>query len=427
MRGLIDCNNFFVSCERVFNPGLRKRPVVVLSNNDGCIVALSNEAKQLGLKRGNPYFQVKDICDRQDVAVLSGNHRLYGDLSSRVMDVIASVAGDITVYSVDECFINFDGWAPDRLEEAGREIVRRVRRCVGIPTSLGIAPSATLAKIASHFAKRYPAYRAVCIIDNDSRRRRALELTPIDDVWGIGRRLTRRLATYGIRTAADYAAISADDIGKIVNICGENTWRELNGISCIDVESVDTDASRKQMCCSRTFATNISDYGHLSDAIAYFATTIARRLRKHHCAVGGLTVFLSTNSHRPDLPQYSSSAYVPLPEVTNDTMLLARAAAAALAKVYRRGYGFKRGGILVSNLTEETHIQPSLFADSDERDRRARLMKAFDAVNSASATHDRLHIASYMPAESCVRSEHRSPEYSTRISDIITVNTAYGS
>lgn len=205
MVGLIDCNNFFVSCERIFNPRLRTIPVVVLSNNDGCVVALSAEAKAIGLHRGQPYHEVAALCRQKGVAVLSGNHRLYGDISSRVMHTIASVCGSVQIYSIDECFIDFNIWAAEDVAGVGREIVRKVRRDVGIPTSLGIAPTKTLAKIASRFAKKYPAYRCVCTIDNDYRRRRALELTDVNDVWGIGRRTARKLANYGIAKASHLA------------------------------------------------------------------------------------------------------------------------------------------------------------------------------------------------------------------------------
>ncbi|MDE6853496.1 MAG: Y-family DNA polymerase, partial [Muribaculaceae bacterium] len=286
MYGLIDCNNFFVSCERVFNPRLRGVPVLVLTNNDGCVCALSNEAKTLGFRRGDPYYQIKDICARHGVHVLSGNHRLYGDLSSRVMATIASIAGDIETYSIDECFIGFDSLSAADAVEAGREIVRRVRRNTGIPTSLGIGPTRTLAKTAARFAKKYPAYRCVCAIDNEARRRRALELTPAGDIWGIGRKLVKRLATYGITRAIDLADLRRDDVEKILNVCGIRTWEELNGIPCIDPGTIDSSTAplQKQICCTRSFAENITDRKRLKDAIALFATIISRRMRKHHAA-----------------------------------------------------------------------------------------------------------------------------------------------
>lgn len=425
MIGLIDCNNFFVSCERIFNPRLRNRPVVVLSNNDGCIVALSNEAKALGLRRGNPLFQVRDIVDRHNVAVLSGNHRLYGDISSRVMATVAEITGSVDVYSVDECFIDFGIWPQNECEGAAREIVRRVRRNTGIPTSLGIAPTRTLAKIASHFAKKYPVYKCVCAIDNEYRRRRALELTEIGDVWGIGRRLSRYLTQYGITRAIQLADRPRHEVEHMLTLPGVRTWQELNGIPCIDPDDRPNDSEagtdQKQMSCTRTFASNITDFDRLAEAIALFATTVARRLREHHAAAAGLSVFIHTNPHQTDRPRYYNSAYRPLPEPTNDTMAIANAANEALRSIYRKGFGYKRAGIHIPELCDERNIQRSLFSDSADIERRKRLMKTLDGINASSLTRDTVHIAAYSPPEACCRSEHRSPNYSTRLNDIIQV------
>lgn len=421
MIGLIDCNNFFVSCERIFNPRLRTVPVVVLSNNDGCICALSNEAKAMGLKRGDPYFRIKNICDRYGAAVISGNHRLYGDISSRVMATIASVAGNIEVYSIDECFVNFGIWPDAEAVGAGREMVRRIRRNVGIPTALGLASTRTLAKIASRFAKKYPAYRSVCAIDNEYRRRRALELTPIGDVWGIGRRLVKRMANYGIHSAIQFADRERQDISGLFNVSGIRTWQELNGIPCIDTVDTEEDAAQKQMCCSRSFGHNLTTFDDLSDAFALFATIISKRLREHNLAAAGLTVFVHTNTHRPDQPQYCNSAYRPLPEPANDTMTIASATREALQAVFRKGYGYKRAGIFISDLSDASCLQTTIFSDAADRERRKRLMKVIDHINSSSHSHANVHIASYMPAEKCVKCEHRSPNFSTRLDDIIQV------
>lgn len=424
MQGLIDCNNFFVSCERVFNPRLRNRPVCVLSNNDGCIVALSNEAKALGLRRGDPYFKIKSVCKANSVEVLSGNHRLYGDMSQRVMATIASVAGDICIYSIDECFIEFKSASSMQNEEAAREIVRRVRRNTGIPTSLGLASTKTLAKIASGFAKKYPAYRSVCLIDNDDKRRKALSLTPAGEVWGIGRRLRRRLQAYGVETAADFAEISPEDIKKIVNISGVRTWNELNGLPCIDVD--DNNVQQLQMCCSRSFAGEITDQTVMREAMAMFATIIGRRLRRKNLSATGLCAFILTNSFRSDLPQYSNSAYMPFDEPCNDDMNLANAATKVLDKIFRRGFGYKRAGIIVPETCPADTIQRSLFVPEGEMEKRRRLMSALDIINSSSLTHDTVHLASYSPPDNIVRCEHRSPDYTTRLSDIITINVNHG-
>ena len=425
MVGLIDCNNFFVSCERIFRPALRGIPVVVLSNNDGCVVALSNEAKAAGLKRGDPYFKIKDVCERIGCAVVSGNHRLYGDISSRVMNTVASVVGDVCVYSIDEAFIDFGAICDRDLEEIGRAIVRKVRRDVGVPAPLGIAPTNTLAKVASRFAKKYPAYRGVCLVNSEDKRRKALELTDIGDVWGIGRHLLKRFSAYGISKAIHFADMPFGDVEKIVNIAGQRTWRELNGVPCTQVE--DHDASQqKQICCTRTFGKSITDIRQLSDAFALFSTIISRRMREKHIVAENIGIFLQTNPRRPDLPQYCPSGFSQLPEPSNDTSVIAGAAHRALYGIYRTGYAFKRAGIMVHEVLPEHASQPSLFGDSADRERRRRLMSVVDALNSSSLSHDRVHIASYMPMESIVRCELRSPNYSTSISDIINVKTDNG-
>lgn len=422
MTGLVDCNNFFVSCERIFNPRLRGVPVVVLSNNDGCIVALSNEAKAVGLRRGDPMFKVSDICRRNNVAVLSGNHRLYGDISSRVMTTVSAVAGSVHVYSIDECFIDFAGLSGEALTSTAREIVRRVRRDVGIPTSLGIAPTSTLAKMASRFAKKYPAYRCVCAIDNDYRRRRALELTDIGDVWGIGRRLVRRLANYGISKAVHLAERPESEVEQMLNVAGMRTWRELNGVPCITPDCGDDDKPQKQMACTRSFASPLTTEAELAEAVAIFSTIIGSRLRKHGLAAAGVSVFIHTSRFRPDAPQYCNSAYRQLAEPSNDTMAIASAATAAMRSIFREGFGYKRAGIFITELSDARHVQASLFTDAGMRLKKQRLMAVVDALNASSLSHDRVHIASYVPIESCVRCESRSPDFSTRLDDVIRVS-----
>lgn len=421
MIGLIDCNCFFVSCERIFNPKLRRTPVIVLSNNDGCAVALSPEAKQLGIRRGDPYFRIRELCKANNVHVLSGNHRLYGDISSRVMATIASVTGSVDVYSIDEAFIPFDNWPVDELVEAGREIVRRVRRDVGIPTALGIAPTMTLAKLADRFAKKYPAFRSVCLIGTDEQRRRALELTPVGDVWGIGRKLTRRLGCYGIVTAADFAGRTGEEVKEMLNVVGHRTWLELNGVPAVVPD--DTEALQSSMCCSRSFAEDISDFAPLTDAFAAFATIVSRRLRERRLAAGGVGVFLHTNHFHPEREQLHATGYHNFEEPTNDTMTIVRGVLEALRNAYRPGYPYKRAGILISDLSDADQMQRSLFIDDKQRERSKRLMAVLDELNASSISHDRVHVASYMPIESLVRCEQRSPYYSTRLSDVITVNT----
>lgn len=420
MIALIDCNNFFVSCERVFNPALRERPVAVLSNNDGCVVAMSNEAKALGIKRGDPYFKISSLCTRNNVAVLSGNHRLYGDMSSRVMAILSSIVPEIEIYSVDEAFLHLDIEA-DKAVEFGREIVRRVRRATGIPTSIGIASTKTLAKVAARFAKKYPGYRSCCMINTDDARRKALSLTDISDIWGIGRRMMRRLRPTAISTALQLADLPREQVCSRFNIVFQRTWNELNGVPCIDFE--DVEPPRKQMCCSRSFGTLLTDINDLHQAVALFATIVSRKLRERRLAAVSLSVFIHTNAFRDDLAQYFNSASRRLDEATSDTIAIIKTAHECLEAIYRRGYSYKKAGIMITEIVDERAIRRSLFSDKKERDRRRRLMSVIDNLNSKSIAHDTVHPASYLPVEVLSRSEHRSRLYSSRLSDVIIVKT----
>jgi len=420
MVGLIDCNNFFVSCERVFSPRLREpRPVVVLSNNDGCAVAISNEAKALGIKRGDPFFKIENLCNRHNVAVVSGNHRMYGDLSARVMATIGECAPDIKVYSIDECFVDMNLWTDsDNLADIGRGIVHRVRRNTGIPASLGIAPTMTLAKVAAHFAKKYPGYRSVCIIDSEERRRKALALTDISSVWGIGRRLSRRLMPMGFDTALKFANIARADIERLFNISVQRTWRELNGDACINPDNEDA-PHRKQMCSSRSFGNSLTELSHLEQAMAVFATTIGRKLREQHSCAVTIGVFIQTNGFRKDMPQYSNSYHMRLDEPASDNMRLAKAAQVCLHHIFRRGYAYKRAGMFVHEITDETAVQTSLFISQNERNRRRRIMQTMDAINRSEGRHDAVHLGSYTPIAAFVKRERDSRKHNDSTISII--------
>lgn len=419
MIGLIDCNNFFVSCERVFRPEIAKRPVVVMSNNDGCAVAMSNEAKALGIKRGVPVYQIKELIRRHNVVTFSGNHKLYGDMSSRVIATIASIVPELEVYSVDECFIDFSGFNKEQIETLGHQIVTKIRRDVGIPTSLGIAPTKTLAKIASHFAKKYSGYRSVCIIDSEEKRIKALELTPINGIWGIGRRLSKRLTEIGITNAAGFAELDHDKIQKIVNISGERTWRELNGEPCIDIELIEPE--RKQLCCSRSFSDMIDDINRLREAISYFCDNVGRKLRKQNSCAGTISVFIQTNTYRTDLPQHIGNGSISFEEATNDTIQLTQAAIRLLERQFKKGYSYKRAGVFASDICNCGNIHQSLFISPEERDKRQRLMNTIDTINHREGSIDKIHLATATSNRGRVRQEELSPLYSTSLADIITV------
>ena len=425
MIGLIDCNNFFVSCERVFNPSVRQKPVIVFSNNDGCAVSISNEAKLLGIKRGDPFFKIKGACKAYGIETFSGNHKLYGDMSARVMAILASMVADIEIYSIDEAFLHLDGFDHLTLHDRGREIVRRVRRETGIPTSLGIAPTKTLAKVAARFAKKYPGYRSCCVIDTDEKRRKALELTPIREVWGIGRRLSRKLGDYAVTNALQLADWSKEDIEKVLNVTGEKTWMELNGYPCVDFEPEDT--HQKQMICTRSFANAINTFDDIASAMAAFANTVGRKLRERSLCAVSLSVFIQTDRFREDIVPYSQSAHRCLDEPTADTLKLTTVATDALRSIYLQKHAYKRAGIIITELTDARHIQQSLFGNAIDRDKHNRLMGVIDTINRCSLGHDKIHTASYSPIDAFVRREKPSRLFSTRLSDIIRINCKNGS
>ena len=419
MFGLIDCNNFFVSCERVFDPSLRGVPVVVLSNNDGCAVAISNEAKALGIKRGVPLFQIKDIVGRYGVRVFSSNFRLYGDMAARVMSVLSSMTENVEIYSIDEAFFRPANVCENELQDYGRSIVHRVRRCTGIPTSVGIASTRTLAKIASKFAKKYPGYHGSCIIDTEDKRRKALKMTELGDVWGIGRRLSKHFAARGLRTALDLADMTEEQM-KEYNVTVLRTWKELNGTACIDI---DHDSSeQKQMCCSHSFSPCITTIDDMREAVASFAANIGTRLRRHGLCAATLSVFIHTNRFRADLDQYYNSAFVTLNEPTDDTLTITDAASRALASIFRRGYEYKKAGIIITEIVPKANVQPSLFVSQADRDRRTRLMTVVDKINTSGAMRDTVHTASFPPLSEHIRRESMSRHFTTSLADIIYIN-----
>lgn len=423
MIGLIDCNNFFVSCERIFRPDLWGRPVVVLSNNDGCAVAMSNEAKALGIKRGVPLYQIKRLVNEHGVVTLSGNHRMYGDISSRVMATISSFVPELEIYSIDEAFLDLSPWNDSsELVDIGRKIVAKVRRDVGVPTSLGIAPTKTLAKIASHFAKKFPGYRSVCIIDNEEKRLKALQLTEITDVWGIGRRLGKRMKDIGIVNALQFAQLPLDKVHMLVNVNGERSWRELNGEPCIDLEM--TEANRKQICTTRSFRTSYTQIEPLRDAITWFCTNVARKLRQQGGCAKSMTVFIQTNSFRPDQPQHYGNLTVTFEEATDDTLAITSSAVKLLYGMFREGYAYKRAGVMITDIVSKANVQQSLFSDPASREKRSRLMRALDAINTSGAHVSKLHVGLAQPFHTSQAMREKLPQPSIIISPYLSASAS---
>lgn len=419
MYALVDCNNFFVSCERVFQPQLEGRPVVVLSNNDGCVVARSNESKAMGIKMGTPFFKVKHFVENGALEVRSSNYALYGDLSGRVMSILAEAVPHIEIYSIDEAYLHLDGIRSEAIPGLCRDLVAKIRKWVGIPVSIGVAPTKTLAKIASHFAKTYAGYKGVCMMDSDAKRLKALELTPIEDVWGVGRKLAPKMKSHGINTALDYVNRPKAWVNANFNLPGVRTWEELQGRACVEE---DRDERRKSICTSRSFADMISDEDDLCLRVSDFAASCAHKLREEGSAACEVTTFLYTNRFREDMKQYFPSATVRLTVAANSTHEIVGAALKALRTIYRSEYMYKKAGVIVSGIVPSDAVQSSLF-DNDQqlRDRQERLSKVMDAVNAGGNTLLRLALQRAGHYSDGIRSEYRSRLYSTSLDDIIEI------
>ena len=418
MIALVDCNNFYASCERAFNPNWNNRPVVVLSNNDGCVIARSNEAKALGIKMGVPAYQIKNEIERYGIGVFSSNYTLYGDMSNRVMTMLSSYSPNIEVYSIDECFLDFSGFERYNLKEYGEEIVGTVSKGTGIPVSMGIAPTKTLAKVANKFAKKYKGYKGVCIIDTEEKRIEALKRTEIGDVWGIGHRYTKRLALYGVSTAYDFAQMPKAWVRQQMTVVGERTWKELNGEPCIDLELVTPD--KKQICTSRAFGEAISEIEGLEEAVSSYASICAGKLRKQRSCAQALMVFIHTNNFREDLPQYFQNCVVKLPLPTNNTPEIVHYALIALRNIYRKGYFFKKAGVIIIDIVPDSAIQQNMF-DNVDRERQKKLMKVVDRLNSGFNRNNLTLAVQGGRRKWKLKQELLSPCYTTRLSDIINI------
>lgn len=415
MFGLLDCNNFYASCERVFNPALNGKPIVVLSNNDGCVIARSNEAKLLGIPMGVPAYQIKDLVDSRQIFAFSSNYTLYGDMSGRVMSILSELVPEVEVYSIDEAFVNLDGIR--NIRPLGADIVNRITRGTGIPVSLGIAPTKTLAKVANKFAKKYPAYNRLCIIDTEEKRIKALKLFEIGDVWGIGRRQAAKLQGQGVKSAYDFTQLSGTWVRKYMTVVGERTWKELRGISCIDMESAPP--AKKQICTSRSFGKMLTNLAPMAEAIATHASTCARKLRKQKSYAMSLMVFIQTNRFREDLPQYWKSAVIHLPVPTNDTLEIVHYALSGLKTIFRSGYHYKKAGVIITEITENS--QRGIF-DTVDREKRERLMQTIDQINGKYGIPVKLAVQGN-GREWKLKQEQLSKCYTTKLTDIIVIKT----
>lgn len=429
MVGLIDCDNFFCSCERVFRPDLEGKPIVVLSNNDGCVVARSREVKAMGIRECLPYYQLKEHYADAGIVAFSSNYTLYGDMSARVMAVLREEAPLVVQYSIDEAFLDLTGIATDSLKSWGEALCRKVRRCTGMPVSLGIASTKTLAKLACKFAKKYAAYNKCCIIATEEQRCQALRLAPVTDIWGIGRRMAATLCNRGVYTAYDFASLPRETVRRRFHLPAERTQRELCGENVIDVENLDG-ITKKTIMTSRSFPEMINDIDRLTPHIANYAARCALKLRRQHALCAMVTVFVQSNHFREDLDQYDNSAFTTFPTPTDTTPEIVAAALGCLARIFRPGIYYKRAGVMVADISSATAMQPDLFSFNPEQRRKlVSISKALDTINGRMGA-DTIILGSQqysikgtneknLTFVNAIRRTLKSPDYSTRLGAFI--------
>jgi DNA polymerase V len=419
MFALADCNNFFASCERVFRPDLQGKPVIVLSNNDGCAVARSNEAKALGIKMGAPFFKIRHIVEKNDVAVFSGNMALYGDMSQRVRWVLEDFAPAVEVYSIDEAFLDLRGMENLDFDAYAKKISSECWRLTSIPVSVGIAPTKTLAKIASKLCKQYPKLRGGCYMHRPQDIEKVLRKFPIEDVWGIGRKSCAKLLSMGVKTAWDYSQLPENAVRKMLALPGVRTWRELRGEPCIEFE--DGFEAKQSICVSRSFAKEITDVDELSEQIANFASSMAEKLRQQHSVACEMAVFAYTNRFKDNEPQTYGNSLVHFEQPTNDQRTIVSSAVAAARELYKRGYGYKKAGVVATHIIQESDVVHSLFEDTQASEREHRITSALDAINGTFG-RGTVKLAAQGTGRIKSASEKQSPHYTTLWDDLPKVS-----
>jgi DNA polymerase V len=412
MFALIDANNFYVSCERVFNPRLRDKPVVVLSNNDGCVVARSNEVKALGVKMGTPWFQLKDLVRQHGILALSSNYSLYADLSSRMMAVLGTYSPDQEIYSIDECFLGMKGFTHYDLVEHGQRIRRQVLQWVGIPVCVGYGETKTLAKLANHCAKKNLAgAEGVCDLTrlSPAERSRVFAALPVNEVWGVGRRLTEQLGARGITTVEQLRTADAETLRQAFSVVLERTVRELNGMTCLDLEAMVP--NKQEIMSSRSVGNYVYTLPELKEAVALYMGRAAEKLRRQGSLAGRVQVYIRTNPFKENAPQYQRGVNIPLPEATDDTLRLIRAAHWGLKRLFRPGYAYQKAGVALLELRPRSQAQMNLFASAPNRQ---ALMQVMDRINATYGRGSLRSAAEGIRPAWRMKRERMSPAYTTR-------------
>ena len=415
MLALADCNNFYASCERVFQPHLENKPIVVLSNNDGCVIARSNESKALGIKMGVPVFQVKTIIEQHNVQLFSSNFTLYGDLSKRVMNTIKQEVKAMEVYSIDEAFMDFSG--DGNPLEKGIALKKKVQQNVGIPISIGIAPTKTLCKVAGLIAKKHTK-SGVFVLKDKAIIERALKWLPVEELWGVGRRHARKLNDVGIKTAYDLCRADDSWIRRRLSVVGLRMVKELRGVPCFPLEK--QVSKKKNICTSRSFSKCIGNIEGLKEAVSNYANRCAYKLRKQQGCASRISVFIHTNPFKPTDKQYRGFTSLTLDTPSNDSIELVRLALKCLEKIYRSDCTYKKAGVIVSDISPQQQQQLSLF-DTLNRQKHQSIMTALDNINDKFGK-DKVHLAIQGYGRRWkMKQEQLSPCYSTRIEDALKV------
>ena len=420
---LVDVNNFYVSCERVFKPSLEGIPMVVLSNNDGCAVARSNEVKSLGVKMGAPWFKMKDLTRKHGILAFSSNYALYGDMSTRVTRILRDFAPELEVYSIDESFLRIETVAHlySGAVAMGHKIRDRIKQWTGLPVCVGVGPTKTLAKFANHLAKKNTVFEGVCDLHALSRseRLRWMHGVAVGEVWGVGHRLTKRLNAMGINTVLDLRNTSPKEMHTHFGVTLERTCNELRGISCLELEEVTP--SKQQIMSSRSFGVPVETMGELRESVASYLARAAEKLRRQNSAAGAVYVFILTNRFQEDEPQHNAGVTVPMADATDDTLALTAAALKGLTAIFRPGFRYKKAGVMLTLLSDKHVRQATLFDDPVAREKSAKLMAAMDAINREFGRDTLRSGVTGVAQRWAMRAGNRSPRYTTRWDELPVV------
>ena len=420
---LVDVNNFYVSCERVFQPRLEGVPIVVLSNNDGCAVARSNEVKALGVKMGVPWFKMKDLARQHGILAFSSNYTLYGDMSNRVVSILRDFCPDTEVYSIDESFLRVERIAHlyGDITVMGHQIRERIVRWTGLPVCVGAGPTKTLAKLANHIAKKNPEFCGVCDLHALSRldRQEWMSKIEVGEVWGVGRRTTPKLREMGIESVLDLRNASPKEIRSRFGVVMERTCEELRGVSCLELE--DVAPAKQQIMSSRSFGKPVERIEEIQEAVATYVASAAQKLRQQGSVSAAVYVFVETNRFKESDTQYNAGKTMPLLTPSDDTRTLSQAALNGLGAIFRPGYRYKKAGIMLTLLSDRNTGQGALFDAVDDRGRSRRLMAAMDAVNREYGRNTLRSAAQGVTSRWATRSENRSPSYTTRWEELPVV------